>query len=126
MGRRAKTGYQSRSNADIRNHTLRNLISLNSALMDQTLDCKPLPLMQELNRRYEEHMKKEESRVISMDMANPQDYSKLILDYLNTDDVMKVLGCNRRSAVDYLSAMRQIHVMTASDAWTTAIIAGRV
>jgi hypothetical protein len=32
----------------------------------------------------------------------------LICHYLNTDDVMKVLGCNRRTALDYLQALRYI------------------
>jgi hypothetical protein len=32
----------------------------------------------------------------------------LICHYLNSDDVMKVLGCNRRTALDYLQALRDI------------------
>jgi hypothetical protein len=32
----------------------------------------------------------------------------LICHYLNSDDVMEVLGCNRRTALDYLQALRDI------------------
>jgi hypothetical protein len=34
--------------------------------------------------------------------------ASLICHYLNSDDVMKVLGCNRRTALDYLQALRDI------------------
>jgi hypothetical protein len=37
-----------------------------------------------------------------------EDPAYLICHYLNSDDVMKVLGCNRRTALDYLQALRNI------------------
>lgn len=37
-----------------------------------------------------------------------QEPAYLICHYLNSDDVMKVLGCNRRTALDYLQTLRAI------------------
>lgn len=37
-----------------------------------------------------------------------QEPAYLICHYLNSDDVMKALGCNRRTALDYLQTLRAI------------------
>jgi hypothetical protein len=50
---------------------------------------------------------------------NKKTRSDLIVEYLNADDVMQLLECNRRTAIDYLNALKSIHKRSelTTDLW---------
>lgn len=133
MGRRAKSGEQSRSNATIRNKTLSNLVYLNDLIMDEkNIYDEKLPFHKELLGRAEVGVKEENAGRVKEGYYQPifkDSYARpsdLIITYLNADDVMKVLNCNRRTAFDYLVALRKIHAWHTFVGGSTSICAGVV
>jgi hypothetical protein len=88
--RRAENTY-----TQIRINPLLKLVDLHTACTD-----KHSPLYQELRKRYVE---------CSPWLSGPNNPAELALYYLTTQDVMNLLKCNRRTALDYRQALRDIY-----------------
>jgi hypothetical protein len=105
LGRRRKSGYQEGggvlATANIRNKSLKNLLTLHNAV---ALNWNGRHKTKLFNELYERH-KKDCPYCFS---SRYQDPSYLICHWLNSDDVMRVLKCNRRTALDYLQVLRDI------------------
>ena len=103
MGRRRKSGYQEGegllATANIRNKSLKNLLRLHDAV---ALNWNGRHKTKLFNELYERH-KKDCPYCFS---SRYQDPAYLICHWLTSDDVMKVLKCNRRTALDYLQILR--------------------
>ena len=105
MGRRRKGGgYQPQNvvGTTIRTNSLNKLVLLHNAVADVwSSDRQGSKLFKELVER----RRKDCPDCVKYAYEEP---AYLIYHYLNSDDVMKVLGCNRRTALDYLQALRDI------------------
>jgi hypothetical protein len=102
MGRRRKSGYQRDLRTLVRSNPLNKLVDLHNAVAgNYVFSGKGTPLFYELVER----QKKDCPHCLSSIYEEP---ALLICDYLNSDDVMKVLRCNRRTALDYLQTLRDI------------------
>lgn len=105
MRRRRKTdGYQQAhvTGVTIRTKSLNKLVLLHNAVADiWSSDRQGSKLFKELVER----RKKDCPDCVKYAYEEP---AYLIYHYLSSDDVMKVLGCNRRTALDYLQALRDI------------------
>ena len=106
MGRRRKdSGYQQAyvvGTTAVRNNSLNKLVLLHNAVADVwSSNRRGSKLFQELVER----RRKDCPDCVKYEYQEP---AYLICHYLNSDDVMKVLGCNRRTALDYLQALRNI------------------
>src|ERR687896_243437 len=86
----------------VRNNSLNKLVLLHNAIADiWSSNRRGSKLFQELVER----RRKDCPDCVKYEYQEP---AYLICHYLNSDDVMKVLGCNRRTALDYLQALRNI------------------
>jgi hypothetical protein len=86
----------------VRNNSLNKLVLLHNAIADiWSSNRRGSKLFQELVER----RRKDCPDCVKYVYEEP---AYLICHYLNSDDVMKVLGCNRRTALDYLQALREI------------------
>jgi hypothetical protein len=103
MGRRRKSGYQGDLRTPlVRSNPLNKLVDLHNAVAgNYVFSGKGTPLFYELVER----QKKDCPHCLSSIYEEP---ALLICDYLNSDDVMKVLRCDRRTALDYLQTLRDI------------------
>lgn len=108
MGRRRKGGggYQQQSpqllGARVRPNSLNKLVLLHNAVADVwSSNRQGSKLFKELVER----RRKDCPDCVKYVYEEP---AYLICHYLNSNDVMKVLGCNRRTALDYLQALREI------------------
>jgi len=104
MGRRKKEGgYQAHVGGPaVRIKSLNKLVLLHNEVADiWSSNRRGSKLFQELVER----RKKDCPDCVKYAYEEP---AYLICHYLNSDDVMKVLGCNRRTALDYLQALRDI------------------
>jgi hypothetical protein len=108
MGRRRKEGggryrpTQQVIGAKIRANSLNKLVLLHNAVAEiWSSNRRGSNLFQELVER----RRKDCPDCVKYEYQEP---AYLICHYLNSDDVMKVLGCNRRTALDYLQALRDI------------------
>jgi hypothetical protein len=105
MGRRRKNdGYQQAhvTGVTIRTKSLNKLVILHNEVADiWSSDRQGSKLFKELVER----RKKDCPDCVKYAYEEP---AYLICHYLNSDDVMKVLGGNRRTALDYLQALRDI------------------
>jgi hypothetical protein len=88
--------------AKIRANSLNKLVLLHNAVAEiWSSNRRGSNLFQELVER----RRKDCPDCVKYEYQEP---AYLICHYLNSDDVMKVLGCNRRTALDYLQALRNI------------------
>jgi hypothetical protein len=108
MGRRRKDGgggYQPTQQvlgAKVRANSLNKLILLHNAVAEiWSSNRRGSKLFKELVER----RRKDCPNCVKYEYQEP---AYLICHYLNSDDVMKVLGCNRRTALDYLQTLRAI------------------
>jgi hypothetical protein len=105
MGRRRKDGgYQSQHvvGTTVRANSLNKLVLLHNAVADVwSSNRQGSKLFKELVER----RRKDCPDCVKYAYNEP---AYLMCHYLNSDDVMKVLGCNRRTALDYLQALRDI------------------
>jgi hypothetical protein len=104
MGRRRKgSGYQLNVvGTTVRANSLNKLVLLHNAVADVwSSNRQGSKLFKELVER----RRKNCPDCVKYAYNEP---AYLICHYLNSDDVMKVLGCNRRTALDYLQALRDI------------------
>ena len=109
MGRRRKEdggGYQQQSpqlvGARVRVNSLNKLVLLHNTVAEVwSSNRQGSKLFKELVKR----RRKDCPDCVKYAYEEP---AYLICHYLNSDDVMKVLGCNRRTALDYLQALREI------------------
>ncbi len=109
MGRRRKEGgggYQQPTQqilgARVRANSLNKLVFLHNAVAEiWSSNRQGSKLFQELVER----RRKDCPDCVKYAYEEP---AYLICHYLNSDDVMKVLGCNRRTALDYLQTLRAI------------------
>jgi hypothetical protein len=105
MGRRRKDGgYQPQHvvGATIRSNSLNKLVFLHNAVAEiWSSNRQGSKLFKELVER----RRKDCPDCVKYAYNEP---AYLICHYLNSDDVMKVLDCNRRTALDYLQALRDI------------------
>jgi hypothetical protein len=113
LGRRQKSGFQeSYSATAIRIKVLQKLLDLNFEIT-----CMASPLYEELLKRHEK---------AEPDCHGPmcEEPCHLICNYLNSDDVMNYLECNRRTALDYLQALKDIHIEYSD--YPTGILRSRI
>jgi hypothetical protein len=108
MGRGRKEGggknqpTQRLLGARVRANSLNKLVLLHNAVADVwSSNRRGSKLFQELVER----RRKDCPDCVKYEYQEP---AYLICHYLNSEDVMKVLGCNRRTALDYLQALRNI------------------
>ena len=108
MGRRRKGsggGYQPAQQllgAKVRANSLNKLVFLHNAVAEiWSSNRQGSKLFKELVER----RRKDCPDCVKYAYEEP---AYLICHYLNSDDVMKVLGCNRRTALDYLQTLREI------------------
>jgi hypothetical protein len=104
LGRRRKTGYEDRNNHNTicRINALNKLDKIHYAVMgDWSWNHSKSELFKELAARLD----KDCPHCVKVAHEEP---AYLICNYLNSDDVMKILGCNRRTALDYLQTLRDI------------------
>jgi hypothetical protein len=108
MGRRRKDsggGYQPAQQllgAKVRANSLNKLVFLHNAVAEiWSSNRQGSKLFKELVER----RRKDCPDCVKYAYEEP---AYLICHYLNSDDVMKVLGCNRRTALDYLQTLREI------------------
>jgi len=105
MGRRRKDGgYQPQHvvGTTVRSNSLNKLVLLHNAVADVwSSNRQGSKLFKELVER----RRKDCPDCVKYAYNEP---AYLICHYLNSDDVIKVLGCNRRTALDYLQALRNI------------------
>ena len=109
MGRRRKDGgggYQQKSpqllRTRVRANSLNKLVFLHNAVAEVwSSNRQGSKLFKELVER----RRKDCPDCVKYEYQEP---AYLICHYLNSDDVMKVLGCNRRTALDYLQTLSAI------------------
>ena len=108
MGRRRKDGSgghqptQKFHGARVRANSLNKLVFLHNAVAEiWSSNRRGGKLFQELVER----RRKDCPNCVKYEYQEP---AYLICHYLNSDDVVKVLGCNRRTALDYLQTLRAI------------------
>lgn len=86
----------------VRNNSLNKIVLLHNTIADiWSSNRRGSKLFQELVER----RRKDCPDCVNYVYEEP---AYLICHYLNSGDVMKVLGCNRRTALDYLQALREI------------------
>lgn len=99
------SGYQSTQQvlgARVRVDSLNKLVFLHNVVAEiWSSNCQGSKLFKELVER----RRKDCPNCVKYEYQEP---AYLICHYLNSDDVMKVLGCNRRTALDYLQTLRAI------------------
>ncbi len=105
MGRRKKEGGYQQAHVvgtSVRTKSLKKLVLLHNEVADVwSSNRQGSKLFQELVER----RKNDCPDCVKYEYQEP---AYLIYHYLNSDDVMKVLGCNRRTALDYLQTLRDI------------------
>ncbi len=106
MGRRRKDGEYQQAHVigttAVRNNSLNKLVLLHNAVAEiWSSNRQGSKLFKELVER----RRKDCPDCVKYEYQEP---AYLICHYLNSDDVMKVLGCNRRTALEYLQVLREI------------------
>jgi hypothetical protein len=104
MGRRQKLGFQLQSYTAVRIKPLQNLVHLH----DQIAETFPFQEGKKRSELFKELVKRRKKHCPHCLSIIHDEPAYLICHHLNSDDVMKVLGCNRRTALDYLQALRDI------------------
>lgn len=105
MGRRRKDGgYQQAQvvGTTIRNNSLNKLVFLHNAVAEIWSSNR------QGSKLFKELVKKRRKDCPDCVKYAYEEPAYLICHYLSSDDVMKVLDCNRRTALDYLQALREI------------------
>jgi hypothetical protein len=88
----------------VRNKVLQKLLLVNFVC----LECKSSPIYKELWERYEHKNRTNENLLAWKNISNNL-YPSDLLAVLKPEDVMKVIGCNRRTAAEYKDALDSIH-----------------
>jgi len=104
MGRRRKgSGYQLNVvGTTVRANSLNKLVLLHNAVADVWSSNR------EGSKLFKELVERRRKNCPDCVKYAYNEPAYLICHYLNSDDVMKVLGCTRRTALDYLQALRDI------------------
>jgi hypothetical protein len=105
MGRRRKDGgYQQAQvvGTTVRNNSLNKLVFLHNAVAEIWSSNR------QGSKLFKELVKKRRKDCPDCVKYAYEEPAYLICHYLSSDDVMKVLDCNRRTALDYLQALREI------------------
>ena len=105
MGRRRKDGgYQQAQvvGTTVRNNSLNKLVFLHNAVAEIWSSNR------QGSKLFKELVKKRRKDCPDCVKYAYEEPAYLICHYLSSDDVMKVLDCNRKTALDYLQALREI------------------
>jgi hypothetical protein len=88
----------------VRNKVLQKLLLVNF----MCLECKSSPIYRELWERYKNKNRTNENPLAWKNINNNL-YPSDLLEVLKPEDVMKVIGCNRRTATEYKDTLDSIH-----------------